>query len=200
MRLPFHALLLTTLPLAACASFEEQVHSGPERVTREVELDGTLCYRCGHFYLSEEPSVRTLETLERRGVEAVLDLRSPEAGPTDPIRHAAEDFGLEYIQLPIPVDGDLDVPTVDAFVRHAAKLDDRLSLVFCERGTATSMLFAIYRAAELGVDVDVVIEDALKLGLRAGQEEATVRAHVERLRALQSVSASAAMASAMRSA
>ena len=114
-------------------------------------------------------------------MRAVLDLRELPAGPEDPIRAGAEELHLTYEQLPVPALLLPDDATVDRFLQLVDGIDEHPILVFCERGTNTAMLFAVQRVVALGVDLDVALEDALKVGLRVEEAEGFVRGQVERL-------------------
>lgn len=190
------------LVLTGCASFDERTTRVPDRLERDVDLHGTLAFRCGDYYLTETPSTRALETLERRGVSIVLDLRDPAAAIDDPVRVEAQRFGLEYVQQPLQRGGWPSDDYIDELVAEIDAFDGRIGLVFCDRGTNTAMMFAIFRASVIGVDADQAVEEALKVGMPAGESEAFVRGQIERLKLkrAQTNSVSSTITSATRSA
>ncbi len=180
-----HALAAALLAscLAACAGLGREPAPEWLPVEREVSLEGCVCYRSGEFYLAEQPSERVLETLQRRGLAAVLDLRSVQVGLDDPLRRTARDLGLDYLLIVTDAEGFPSDAVVDRFLGALSAQEGRSILTFCERGTTSALLFTIYRAASLGMDVEQAILDGLKIGIKAGEAEVFVRAQVARRRA-----------------
>lgn len=173
--------LASVAVLVACVSPQPSSPSPWPSLERERSLDWALLHRCGDVYLSRTPEEKTIETLERRGIELLIDLRDPAVGRDDPVRSTAIELGLDHVALPMPDPGFPSDDQVDEFLAQLAEAADRPLLVFCERGSTSAMLFAIHRAIAIGVDLELAIEEALGAGMKAGAAENFVRDQVERL-------------------
>ncbi|MBZ0089338.1 MAG: MBL fold metallo-hydrolase, partial [Thermoanaerobaculia bacterium] len=121
-------------------------------VERKIYLDGRV-------YISGQPTAETLAELRRRGVTAVVNVRTAEEMadreqvPYDEAALAAE-LGLDYVHVPI---GGVDHPfrpevldrLADVLARHSGPV-----LLHCTVGYRASWVWTGYLARDLGLPVD----------------------------------------------
>ncbi len=156
------ALLAAPVPAASAASTPPPLAVDRARPPLEVtDLPGVerKIYLDGRVYIAGQPSAEALAELKRRGVTAVVNLRTAEEMadreqvPYDEAALAAE-LGLEYVHLPI---GGADHPfrpevldrLADVLRRHPGPV-----LLHCTVGYRASWAWTGFLARELGFSLD----------------------------------------------
>jgi len=183
---PLGLLLLA----AACGSTRGAEDVGPELVPSRL---GGL--RCSMTYdgdwlggmPSSERIAEDLELASRRGVEVVLDLRSPEARGALPLDVYAGALGLSLVAVDVGIgEAEDGAPVTEGGVDRVRALLEtpgrRRVLLLDDDGTLASMIYAIHLAADEGIDEDTALRAARATGLGDGGER-FVREQIARIRA-----------------
>lgn len=185
-------LAVTPVLLLACACGATRGDEGVGPELAPSRLGGLRCAMTydGDWLGGMPPSERVAEDLElasRRGVEVVLDLRSPAARGALPLDVYADALGLSLVAVDVGIgEAEDDAPvTEDGVDRVRALLETpgrRRVLLLDDDGTLASMIYAIHLAADEGVDEDVALRAARATGLGDGGER-FVREQIARIRA-----------------
>lgn len=120
-----------------------------------------------------------LELAARRGVEAVVDMRSPEARSAQSLEVAVEEVGLAYVSVPLG-DGVISDAAVDRTLEILREPGRGRLLLVDDDGTLSSMVYAIHLAVDEGVEPARALRAARATGIDQSHEE-FVRRQVERL-------------------
>ena len=124
-------------------------------IERKIYLDGRV-------YIAGQPSAEALAELKKRGVTAVVNLRTAEEMadraevPYDEAARAAE-LGLEYVHLPI---GGADHPFRPEVLDRLAEVLARPPgpvLLHCPVGYRASWVWTGFLARDLGLGVDEAV-------------------------------------------
>lgn len=180
-RRPTLIALLVLAPALACPSVDGGEEDVAERIElRDAELgDLASVSVCDDVWLTEAPGPEHLDIAARRGIRTVVSLlpeelpRELEAGET------CRELGMAFV----PIDAEA-VPTNENVDEVIAALDRRgrgATLLYCESGARSVMVFTVYRVLRLGVPLEQALDDARRAGMKPGESEAFVRKQVDRL-------------------
>jgi tyrosine-protein phosphatase SIW14 len=117
-----------------------------------------------HLYRSAQPAGPALESLARRGVKTIINLRMP--GDIDPAEEVfARAHDIRYISVPM---AGFSAPT-DEEIARVLNLIERSPgpvLVHCQHGAdRTGTVIAHYRITRQGWSVDAAMAEARRYGL-----------------------------------
>jgi protein tyrosine phosphatase (PTP) superfamily phosphohydrolase (DUF442 family) len=122
-----------------------------------------------------------LELAARRGVDLVVDLRSPRARASQPLAAAVEGAGLTLLTIEGTSADQISADAVDEVRRVLNAPNRRRLLLIDEDGTRASVIYAIHLAADEGIAEADALRAARAIGL--GQLSADfVHEEVERIR------------------
>lgn len=186
MRLAFTLIALGICgALASCRGFHEDVVDTGVPAIESADLGRMRnVSRTGDVWFGSAPCAEDLDLARRRGIRTVVDLSLQEEDPACDVRGVSSELGLKYFDLALTREHFLNDESVDLVL---AKLDEPGSgpfLLFCGSGGRCAMFVAIYRASELGVPLEVALEEARHNGMDGGNQADFVRAQVQRLTAV----------------
>lgn len=164
------ALFVTTV---ACTS-----NAKPGEL-QDAELDGLpSLHRVGDLYLAGQPSEDALAELARRGTTLVIDLRRPGELTSFDEGAVVRALGMRYENLPVGSPADL---TGELFDEARSLLDgstDEPVLLHCASANRVGAVWVAFRVLDQGVEWDVALEEAHRIGLRSQGLEARAREYV----------------------
>jgi len=180
-------LALFAAALAAgvgCVSLDDPARVDPVPRVEATELGGMEnAAICGDFVLGGVPTASDLDLARRRGVRRVVSLVPEGHGARGELAAACGELELAYFEVPLASDAPSD-EEVDRVLGILGRDADGLTLMCCESGSRTPVLFAIFRVVARDVELEVALEDARRHGMKAGASEEFVRAQVRRIREL----------------
>ncbi|MDP6539349.1 MAG: hypothetical protein QF903_02705 [Planctomycetota bacterium] len=176
------ALGVAALSCAACQG-GPTLSSPPDYPPLETDTFGSMrnVFVVDGIWLGSTPAWEDLELAERRGVECVIDLSSPDEHTDLDVAATCARFGMEYVGI---TRADTALPAdaaVDEVLARFRRPDRPRTLVFCGSGARCVALMAIHRAVVVGVPLERALDEARRAGLTPGELEEFVRAQVRRL-------------------
>lgn len=172
-----NSLVVSLLCLAAClAPGGHEEPAWAPLLAEEMGSMSTVAY-AEPLWFGSAPGGDDLRLARRRGVERVIALGEGAGGD---LRGVAEEVGLTWLSLPVAAEevGDARVDEVLALLRAPER-----TLMFCGDGRASAALFAIHRAAQVGLPLEAALEEARRAGLDPDLGPELVRRQVLRLAA-----------------
>lgn len=118
------------------------------------------------YYLAAQPGEGDFVLLKERGVERVINLRTPGEMKFDEAKVAA-DLGMEYHHVPV---ASADSLTDDAFARLRGLLEDDgrgAILLHCASANRVGAVWLVKRVLDDGVPYDKALREARTVGLRS---------------------------------
>lgn len=116
------------------------------------------------FCTGGQPRLEHYDELKKRGVKAVLNLRTPGEHRADEEETAVEAAGLKYFNIPVnyrePSDAD-----VDAFLKITDEEANRPMFIHCTAAIRVGGFWLIRRVLRDGMTWDAALEEAKKVGL-----------------------------------
>jgi uncharacterized protein (TIGR01244 family) len=117
-----------------------------------------------NFCTGGQPRMEHFADLKKRGVKAVLNLRTPGEHRADEEKAAVEAVGLRYINVPVnyrePADAD-----VDAFLKITDDPANRPMFIHCTAAIRVGAFWLIRRVVRDGMSWDAALEESRKVGL-----------------------------------
>jgi uncharacterized protein (TIGR01244 family) len=153
---------LQFLAIAACSGRADEA-ALPEPTACEVE-GMRNCAMAGGLVIGGQPSEAALQELAGRGYRTVITTRGDGEVEWDE-RAAAEALGMEFVSIPMvhPVTG-----ITDAQISALAEVFDRVdgpTLLHCGSGNRAAGLWGAWLAEREGVDPEVALELAARMGM-----------------------------------
>ncbi len=133
----------------------------------------------GDVWLASQPTPSDLEAARAAGVRAVVNLRAP----TEPLefdeRRLALNLGMTYSN---PGFGSPAELSDEVFASALEALDDARGpvLLHCSSANRVGPIWIARRVLEDGVDVEVAVQEALRIGMRTPEYEQLARDYVRR--------------------
>ena len=116
------------------------------------------------FCTGGQPRMEHFADLKKRGVKAVLNLRTPGEHRAEEEKAAVEAAGLRYINVPVnyrePADAD-----VDAFLEITDDPANRPMFIHCTAAIRVGAFWLIRRVVRDGMSWDAALEESRKVGL-----------------------------------
>jgi uncharacterized protein (TIGR01244 family) len=116
------------------------------------------------FCTGGQPRMEHFADLKKRGVKAVLNLRTPGEHRAEEEKAAVEAAGLRYINIPVnyrePADAD-----VDAFLKITDDEANRPMFIHCTAAIRVGAFWLIRRVVRDGMSWDAALEESRKVGL-----------------------------------
>jgi uncharacterized protein (TIGR01244 family) len=116
------------------------------------------------FCTGGQPRMEHFADLKKRGVKAVLNLRTPGEHRAEEEKAAVEAAGLRYINVPVnyrePSDAD-----VDAFLKTTDDPANRPMFIHCTAAIRVGAFWLIRRVVRDGMSWDAALEESRKVGL-----------------------------------
>ena len=181
---PLFRLALLLLALAgagatSCAGLDAEDDDAPPELNVAELGDLASVSVCGDVWIAEAPAAVHLDLAHRRGIRTVISLL-PEGAPGElEVAEACRDLGIECV--PIGAAAVLTDADVDRVFAALDRADRGPTLMYCQSGARSAMVFATYRVIRHGVDLDEALAAARRTGMKPGTSEDFVRAQVERL-------------------
>ena len=117
-----------------------------------------------NFCTGGQPRMEHFADLKKRGVKAVLNLRTPGEHRAEEEKAAVEAAGLRYINVPVnyrePADAD-----VDAFLKITDDPANRPMFIHCTAAIRVGAFWLIRRVVRDGMSWDAALEESRKVGL-----------------------------------
>ena len=118
-----------------------------------------------HLYFSEQPDAEALRVARSKGVTTVIDLREPGESQWNE-RVAAEEAGIEYLNIPIKKESDtLDSATLRAISAAVEAQNGQPVLLHCSSGNRASAWLAVHLIEDHAMSKDDALVIARKAGL-----------------------------------
>lgn len=162
------ALAATALLLGACSAAPTTDRPAPEKA--DTTVPGVLrdnIWRVGPTYIAGQPSVESLEELKRRGVTAVVNVRTPtemENSVDYDEPAAAHELGLEYVFIPSSNSGEYAYsPAMVARFAEVMDAHDGNVLLHCTVAWRASHLWAAYLIEHRGYTIDDAVSEAREI-------------------------------------
>jgi protein tyrosine phosphatase (PTP) superfamily phosphohydrolase (DUF442 family) len=163
----------------SCASFESDDDEPPPPLHVAELGDLASVSVCGDVWLAEAPAAKHLDLAHRRGIRTVISLLPEGADGELGVAEVCRDLGMAFVPTdaaPVPTDAD-----VDRVIAALERPGRGATLMYCESGARSAMVFSIYRVVRQGVDLDAALEAARRTGMKPGTSETFVRTQVARL-------------------
>lgn len=132
---------------------------------RITDVPGLMhLYQVENLYFAGQPDANAIREMKNRGVKRIINLRSPMEMDFSSEKKLCEELGLEYIELPLLVDGKFNKNSVEALNELLA---DATGPEFIHCGTANRVAgWAItYLVDKKGMNFDDAVEVAQNAGL-----------------------------------
>lgn len=131
-----------------------------------VELGDTKpLHKLGNVYLGGQPAPEDFELLNGQGITSIINLRHP--GETDwDEAELAEEFGMQYIRLPIQSREDLTDELFDQALETLSENVDGKTLVHCTACSRVGAIWYAYRVLEQDAKPEDAEQEARTAGMR----------------------------------
>ena len=180
------ALMLTT-------SANAQLAAGPSSLGRptlaieSAELGQTLnVHRLGNLFLAGQFSEADLVQIREAGIQRVITLRTDGEIDWDE-QSAVEAAGIEFVAIPFRSPESLTDEVFDQ-IRAVLSQSDKSTLFHCGSANRVGGTWLPWRVLDQGVDLEVALAEARKIGLRTAFIEEKAIDYIERQSANQSAS------------
>jgi len=147
-------LILTLFTLSFCTIALD------EKLTTELTLKNARTYQ-QNFITGGQPSISDLETLAKKGVERIINLRGKGEFNDFNEQKVVESLGMEYINIEINGSKDLNNKNIQLFNRA---LSDKKTLVHCASGNRVGAFFAL----DANINKNKTVSESLIIGERTG--------------------------------
>lgn len=117
----------------------------------------------------------------RRGVKHVLDLSFKADELAFDLKLICDSHEIELIDARLGDAESLSAEDADLALQIFRDLDRRPLLVLCEAGSNSATFFALWRALDHEMPLDLALDEARRAGMRPGVLEEYVRAQHDRL-------------------
>ena len=145
-----------------------------------VRMDGVPhLTRYGDVYFAGQPGEAGFEELRRRGVAAVINLRSEGEMTDRPEEQTVEGLGMAYHHLPIDSPAGMSDEVLDRGRSLLREHGGEPVLVHCASATRVGALWLAKRVVDDGVAWDAAAAEAEMIGLGPGAYRERVREYVE---------------------
>ena len=184
MRYPARTLALGALIASAACHSPRRESQSPDYPPVESADFGSMrnVSVSGRIWFGGTPDEGDLDLAQRRGIETVIDLTTPDETNGVNAAQVCARLGLEYFHLGLPNPERLTDEAVDLVLARLGRDEHGRTLMFCGSGGRCATFLAIYRAVAVGVPVEEALVEARHAGMKPGEPEEFVRRQVERLR------------------
>lgn len=176
----FARLFFATLALLCSVVFAADK---PAKVEKPKKLEPAKCgsvkqlHAFDDIYLAGQPSEADFAEFKKRGVKAVLNLRTKEEMDFDEAK-AVKGLGLEYHHVPIAGPDALTDENFDKLRKLLNEKQQRPLLLHCASANRVGAVWLAHRVLDGGQTYEDALAEAKTVGLKSPQMEAKAKGYI----------------------